>query len=196
MPRVKQRTPEMRDHVLSAALGLLTREGFSGFTTRSIAREAATSTPAVYELFGDKTGLVREIFFEGFRQLRRHLGSLVHSEDPRADLVRLTLLYRNFIRQNPVLSEVMFSRPFTDFDPGPSELQASSSVRVFIVEHVRRCTDAGIIRGDETDAAHILVALVQGLASAENARRLGTTQESIDRRWALAIDAVLDGLSP
>ena len=30
---------------------------------------AATSTPAVYELFGDKAGLVRELFFEGFRML-------------------------------------------------------------------------------------------------------------------------------
>jgi hypothetical protein len=28
-----------------------------------------TSVPAVYELFGDKAGLVREIFFEGFRRL-------------------------------------------------------------------------------------------------------------------------------
>ena len=31
---------------------------------------AQTSTPAVYELFGDKAGLVREVFFEGFRLLR------------------------------------------------------------------------------------------------------------------------------
>ena len=29
----------------------------------------------VYELFGDKWGLVREVFFEGFRLLRRYLGS-------------------------------------------------------------------------------------------------------------------------
>ncbi len=76
MPRTKQRTPELRAHVLAIAVDLLTTQGAAGFTARSIAREAETSTPAVYELFGDKSGLVREVFFEGFRRLRRHLGTL------------------------------------------------------------------------------------------------------------------------
>ena len=194
MPRAKQRTPELRDHVLSVAVELLVREGVAGFTTRSVARQAGTSTPAVYELFGDKRGMVREVFFEGFRLLRRRLENLADSDDPRSDLIQLVEIYRNFISENPVLSEVMFSRPFTDFEPGPSELEASSSVRIFIVERVRRCIDAGILHGDESDIAHVLVSLLQGLAAAENARRLGTSHESIDRRWALAVNAVLDGL--
>jgi AcrR family transcriptional regulator len=194
MPRRKQRTPELRDHVLSVAVALLARDGVAGFTTRSVALAAETSTPAVYELFGDKGGLVRAVFFEGFRLLRARLETLADSADPRRDLVALLALYRTFISENRVLSEVMFSRPFTDFEPGESELEASSSVRIFIVEHVRRCIDAGLLQGDETDIAHVLVALTQGLAAAENARRLGTTQASIDRRWALATAALLDGL--
>jgi AcrR family transcriptional regulator len=195
VPRPKQRTPQLRDHVLSVALQLLARDGVAAFTTRSVARESHTSTPAIYELFGDKSGLVREMFFEGFRMLRRQLGAFVESDDPRADLVQLMTLYRNFISENPVLAEVMFSRPFTDFAPSPSELKASSSVRTFIIARVRRCIDARLIRGDETDIAHVLVALVQGLAAAESTRRLGSSRKSVDRRWALAIDTVLEGLS-
>jgi hypothetical protein len=68
-------------------------------------------------------------------------------------------------------------------------------VRAFIVERVRRAIDAGILHGDETDVAHVLVALVQGLVAAENTERLGSTPASIDRRWSLAVNAVLDGLS-
>jgi hypothetical protein len=90
----------------------------------------------------------------------------------------------------------MFSRPFADFDPGPDELRAGSSVREFIVGRVRRCTGAGILDGDDTDIAHVLVALAQGLAAQESAGWLGTSQASRDRRWGLAIRAVLDGLSP
>ncbi|HWE67547.1 MAG TPA: TetR/AcrR family transcriptional regulator [Acidimicrobiales bacterium] len=195
MPRPKQRTAALRDHVLVVALDRLSREGVGGFTARGVALDAETSTPAVYELFGDKWGLVRALFFEGFRQLRQHLGTLVDSEDPRADLVQLVALYRQFIRENPVLCEVMFSRPFTDFDPGPSEVEASGSVRVFVVEHVGRCIATGSLHGDETDAAHVLVALLQGLAAAERAGRLGTSQESIDRRWDLATTSLLHGLS-
>src|ERR1700733_1459781 len=195
MPRIKQRPPELRDHVLSVALDLLARDGVAAFTTRSVASASHTSTPAIYELFGDKSGLVREIFFEGFRKLRRQLGQAGESDDPRADLVALVGLYRSFIRHNPVLAEVMFSRPFSDFSPTGAEVKAGSSVRTFIVARVRRCIDAGIIAGDETDIAHVLVALVQGLAAAESTRRLGNSRKSIERRWQLAVDAVLDGFS-
>jgi AcrR family transcriptional regulator len=197
MPRPKQRTPELRDHVLSVALQLLANDGVAAFTTRSVARESHTSTPAIYELFGDKSGLVREMFFEGFRMLRRQLDQAGESSDPRADLVQLVGHYRDFIRQHPVLTEVMFSRPFSDFAPTPAELSAGNNVRTLIVARVRSCIDAGVIRsGDETDIAHVLVALVQGLAATENSRRLGSNRKSIERRWALAIDAVLAGLSP
>ena len=64
------------------------------------------------------------------------------------------------------------------------------------VERVRRGVEAGVLDGDETDLAHAIVALVQGLALAENARRLGTSAKSIERRWQLAIDALLAGLAP
>jgi AcrR family transcriptional regulator len=195
VPRPKQRTSQLRDHVLSAALDLLAREGVAGFTARSVAREAATSTPAIYELFGDKGGLLREVFFAGFRLLGNDLRTLPTSAHPRADLVQLIEAYRRFMRENPVLSQVMFSRPFSDFDPSFSELQASSAVRELIVERVRRCIDAGALVGDETDLAHVLVALAQGLAAAESAGRLGATQESIDRRWELGIESMLRGLA-
>jgi AcrR family transcriptional regulator len=194
VPRPKQRTPELRDHVLAAAIGLLARDGVSGFTARGVAREAQTSTPAVYELFGDKGGLIRELFFEGFRLLRHHLEAFVETEDPRADVIQIVELYRGFIRENRVLSEVMFAHPFTDFEASRSELGAAGSVRRFVVERVRRCIDAGLMQGDGADIALVLITLTEGLAAAENASRLGATQESIDRRWILAVEAMLDGL--
>jgi AcrR family transcriptional regulator len=195
VPRAKQRTPALRDRLVSVSVELLEREGVAAVTTRGVADAAQTSTPAVYELFGDKRGLVREVFFEGFRLLRRSLDTLGDSDDTRADLVRLVEIYRGFLRANPELSQVMFSRPFLDFEPGPAELRATSSVRTFIVERVRRAVDAGVLYGDETDLAHALVSLVQGLAAAEQARRLGTSRASIQRRWALAVNALLDGFS-
>lgn len=196
MPRTKQRTPALRDRVLQVAVTMLASEGVAGFTTRRVAQEADTSPPAVYELFGDKAGLVREMFFEGFRMLRRSFDQLDETPDPRADLVRVIETLRAFVRRNPVLAEVMFSRPFADFDPGPSGLEAGSAVRLFVVGRVRRCLDAGILAGDATDVAHVLVSLTQGLAATEMAGWLGTSKASIARRWRLAIEAVLDGLRP
>jgi AcrR family transcriptional regulator len=193
MPRAKQRTPELRDRVLLHSVDLLARDGVTGFTARRIAREAATSIPAVYELFGDKAGLLREVFFEGFRLLRQRLDQLPRTDDPRADLIALAGAYRDFIHKHPVLAQLMFSRPFADFDPNESELRAGASVRKLIVERVRAAIDARVLRGDATDLSHIFVATVQGLAAADLDGRLGSSRASIDRRWRLAIDAMIAG---
>lgn len=193
MPRAKQRTPELRNRVLAAAVDLLAEEGAAGLTARTLATRADTSPPALYEMFGDKSGVVRELYFEGFRQLSNELATSAESADPVGDLWTLAAAYRRFIRANRELAEVMFSRPFTDFAPGPDELAATSSVHVTIVARVRRCIEAGRLRGDETDVAHVLVVLVQGMAFAEASGRLGTSTESVERRWRLAIGAALNG---
>ena len=193
MPRVKQRTPQLRDRMLEAAVELLSEEGAAGLTARALAARAGTSAPALYELYGDKAGVVRELYFEGFRRLSAVLAASREGPDPVADLWVLAGEYRRFVRDNRTLAEVMFSRPFSDFSPGSDELAATASVRKLIVGRVRRCRDLGRLYGDETDVAHVLVALVQGMAFAEAAGRLGTTTESVERRWRLAVGAVLKG---
>ena len=137
--------------------------------------------------------MVRELYFEGFRRLLADLSSLAETDDPMSDLWALATGYRRFMRANRALTDVMFSRPFTDFSPGPDELAATSSVRVLIVARVRRCIDAGRLRGDETDVAHVFVAMIQGMGFAEAAGRLGTSTESVERRWRLAIGTLFNG---
>lgn len=191
MPRAKLRTPELRDRLLHAAIDTLVIDGIAGFTTRRVAHSADTSVPAVYELFGDKAGLVREIFFESFRRLAAQLGEVPASTDTRADLDALITTFRTFVRSNPVLVEVMFSRPFADFDPGPAEQAAGTAVRTAITNRVRRCVDAGDLQGDPTDLGHIIIALAQGLARQETAGWLGQSRESVDRRWNTAFARLL-----
>jgi AcrR family transcriptional regulator len=194
MPRTKQRTPELRDRVLAVALDLLAEEGAGGLTARALAARAGTSAPAVYELFGDKAGVVREVYFTGFRMLFATLSDAPGTGDPVGDLRAVAGAYRSFIGRHRSLAEVMFSRPFSDFSPGPDELKATSSVRVLVVDRVERCVGAGALHGDVTDVAHVLVALIQGMAFAEAAGRLGRSPASVERRWALALDAALRGL--
>jgi AcrR family transcriptional regulator len=196
VPRAKQRTGQLREHIVQVAVAMLAADGVGGFTTRRVAEQAQTSPPAVYELFGDKTGLVREVFFEGFRLLGDCFGRLRESDDPRADLLRTVQVFRAFARDNPVLTQVMFSRPFADFDPGPAEVEAGAATREFIVHRVRRCIHAGIIDGDPADIAHGLLALAQGLAMQEAAGWLGSSTASVNRRWNLAVHALLAGLAP
>jgi AcrR family transcriptional regulator len=195
VPRVKQRTPELRTKVLHAAMDTLVADGVTGFTTRRVAQAAHTSTPAVYELFGDKAGLVREMFFHAFRQLGERFDQLGVTDDPRRDLAEVIKTVRGFVVDHPALGQLMFSRPFADFNPGPRERSAGDKTREFVVGRVRRCIDAGVFEGDETDIAHIVLGLARGLATQEAAGWLGSSQESIERRWKLAIDALFAGLA-
>jgi AcrR family transcriptional regulator len=193
MPRTKQRTPQMRERVLSTALDLLADEGPAGLTMRSLAAKADTSAPAVYELFGDKSGVVRELYFEGFRKLAAELAAVPETADPLSDLWNLTTAYRRFVRNDRALADVMFAQPFADFLPGPDEQASAGSVSLLMAARVRRCIEQGRLRGDETDVALVLVALVQGMAFAEASGRLGNSTESIERRWRLAVGTALNG---
>lgn len=194
MPRPKQRTPELRDRVLQVAVSTLNEDGLSGFTTRRVAELAGTSVPAVYELFQDKSGLLRAVFFEGFRMLSRRLLAVPETDEAVADVQRLIPVFRRFCLDYPALARVMFSRPFQDFEPGPEEL-ASPSVREIFVGRIKRCTDAGLLTGDPVDIAHVLLALAQGLAVQEGGRWLGKSKASVNRRWEVGVTGILRGFA-
>jgi AcrR family transcriptional regulator len=193
VPRPKQRTEALHERGLASALAVLDEDGVGGLTTRTVARRANASVPAIYEVFGDKAGLIREVFFEGFRMLGDDLSALPPATDPLEALRNLADAFRAFILANPVLAQVMFSRPFADFDPTKDEAKAGVKVRKIFVQHVRAAVDAGLLSGDPTDIALILFTVVEGLAAAENAHRLGTSKQSTTRRWHLALNTLLKG---
>src|ERR1700759_112463 len=195
MPRPKQRTPELRHRVLQGAGSTLSEDGVSGFTARRVAEQADASVPAVYELFGDKSGLVRAVFFEGFRMLGRRLLAVPETDDAVADVQRLIPVFRRFCLDYPALARAMFSRPFQDFDPAPEELAASPSVREIFVSRIKRCTDAGLLTGEPVDIAHVLLALAQGLAVQEGGRWLGKSKASVNRRWEVGVTGILRGFA-
>jgi AcrR family transcriptional regulator len=196
MPRTKQRTPELKERLLRSAIARLETDGLPGLTVRRVAGDARTSAPALYELFGDRAGLVGAIFDEGFRRLAERLAKSPETADPVADLRSCIAAFRAFVLANPALAEVMFSRPFTDFDPGPDELAGARATRELIVTRVERCVGAGRLAGDPIDISHVLFALARGLAAQEASGLLGAGAATRERRWSLSLDAVLAGLAP
>jgi len=196
VPRTKQRTKDLRERGAATALAVLAEEGVTGLTTRNVARRANASVPAIYEVFTDKAGLIRAVFLQGFEMLADALAAPPPTDDPLDGLRHLAEGYRAFVVANPVLAQVMFSRPFADFDPTTVEEEAGVAVREIFVERVRAAVDAAQIVGDPRDIALVFFALVGGLAAAESARRLGSSSQSTDRRWTLGVTALFAGLTP
>lgn len=196
MPRLKQRTNALRERGVASALAVLAEEGVAGLTTRTVARRAQASVPAIYEVFGDKGGIIREVFFQGFRLLGDDLSKIPPAADPLEALRQLCQAFRQFVVANPVLAQIMFSRPFVDFEPTAEDNKAGLKVSKLFVEYARGAVDAGLLVGNPIDIAHVFFAFVEGLAAAESAQRLGRSKQSTDRRWRLGLDALISGLSP
>jgi AcrR family transcriptional regulator len=196
VPRRKLRTEALRERGVASALAVLAEEGVAGLTTRAVAHRANASVPAIYEVFGDKAGLIREVFVEGFRMLGEQLSEVPSASDPIEALRRVSESFRQFVLANPVLAQTMFSRPFVDFAPTADDNKAGLSVSKVFVRHSRAAVDAGAFAGDPIDIAHLFFAVVEGLASAESANRLGGSKRSVDRRWRFGLDVLIAGLKP
>jgi AcrR family transcriptional regulator len=196
MPRPKQRTPELAETVLRAGLRLVADDGVGALTARRLAADAGTSPAAVYELFGDKAGVVRALFFSGFERLGEHLGEPSEDGTPLERLLDLAQRYRGFLIAHPSLAAIMFSQPFATFDPAPEEQAAGTAVRDRVLLAVRAAVDAGALAGDPVDIGHAYVSLIQGLAAAECAHRLGSSDAAVQRRWDASVTALLRGFGP
>jgi AcrR family transcriptional regulator len=175
---------------------LLAEQGPAALTVRRLAERAGTSPSAVYGLFGDKGGLVEEMFHEGFRRLATRFAQIGHTDDPLADLRALGEAFRDNARANPHLYDLMFGHLFPQFDPAERIQTFAMATFQALVDAVQRCTDAGLLGGGEAmGIASILFAQVHGLASLELAGWLGPAEQA-DRVWQSALGVTMDGLRP
>ena len=196
MGRPKLRTADVRDDALRCALDLLEQEGPPAVSARRVAASAGTSTAALYEFFGDKAGLLRAAYGEGFAALRDALDAVERRRRPPArarGAARRRAALR--ARERPMLFELMYSRPFAEFSPGPADRDAAVGVYRTIVG--ARCGSwlrAAGHAASATEAAHVLVAAHRGFVMTELAGIAGNSRASIDARYRRGVDAVLDGL--
>ncbi|GIG67960.1 TetR/AcrR family transcriptional regulator [Phytomonospora endophytica] len=194
MPRPRNRDyAELRRDLVDAGGRLLAEEGPSALSTRRVAQQVGVSTTAVYSLFGDKGGLVREMFLAGFERLAEAFDAVPRTGDPLADLLALGTAYRASALANPHLYELMFGRPVPEFTP---DAETGARIRPTfdaLVAAAARCVDAGVLTGNPYDVAVQLNALVHGLSGLELRGALGPPDEA-GAHWERAIASMVRGL--
>lgn len=135
---------------------------------RRLASEAGTSTTAVYSLFGGKSGLVRELYIEGFRRLGDWLEQVQPTEDTLGDLRRLAHAYRQSALANRNYYSIMFGRAVPGFEPDEQAREYSQRSLLPLQSVVARGAREGMFgehSAEEVTAA--AWALVHGLVSLE-----------------------------
>jgi len=163
----------LREALVQAAVGILSREGLDAVGMRSAARAAGVSSAAPYHHFGSKEGLLAAVAAEGFRRLAASQREVAPAgEDLASELVRANALgraYVRFARTHPELYRLMFGRYIEDRAAYPELLEAVESSYVDIEASIESVL-ARRGRADVTTRTALNAAwsVVHGLASLLN----------------------------
>ena len=165
MSRPKIYGESLRKQLISLAAEKIADGGPDAVSLRRLARDAGTSTTAIYTIFGSKDDLVAEVLAAAGASLTAAQDGVPTTDDPLADFAELGRSYRRWALEQPALYAVMFGRT------GLREVIAGAALDVAmrpLLEAVRRCMDAGVLRAaDPREAALSIWASVHGLVSLE-----------------------------
>ncbi|MFI5658833.1 TetR/AcrR family transcriptional regulator [Streptomyces sp. NPDC051684] len=130
----QRRDPAIRALLIDAAARILAESGMAALTTRRLAAETSRSTMAIYTHLGSMEQVQHAVRVEGFARLAA-ADTIPSSQDPVADLARISDAYFIFGLSQPHLYRAMFiDRPVQDDDAGAAAFDR-------IVDTVRRCID-------------------------------------------------------
>jgi AcrR family transcriptional regulator len=170
MGRPREHDESTRAALLEATERLIARNGAAALSVRAVAREADTTTRAVYSLFGSKDGLLVEALAgRAFEFLHDEIGRLEETDDPAADLVAIgVLVFRRLVLEHPGLYRIAFQRVIPGLGAGPDLTEARQRAWYQLLGRIARLEAAGGLgKTSVEEAAIALIAMFEGLSNAE-----------------------------
>jgi len=160
---------DVRRRLIEVAADILSEDGPAALSARRLARDAGTSTMAVYTHFGGMPGLVRAVVAEGFARLYARVAEVEETEDPLADLIGSAAAYRAHALADPHLFSVMFgSASLGQYRLTTQELEVGLAAFDQLAAIVARVMAAGAIRqGDARAVAGQFWAALHGYVMIE-----------------------------
>jgi AcrR family transcriptional regulator len=177
--------------LLAAAEATIQTRGIGALSLRELARDAGTTTRAVYSLYGSKDGLLGALGARAFELLLQGLEALPTSGDPREDLVEAALMFRQFALTHPALFSLSIQHP----DPSlwPRFRSAASDALAVLHKRVEPLADAGSLGGRSVlEATLQFHSLCEGVAAVE-LRGISLPPDP-EQFWRNAFHALITGL--
>ncbi len=192
MGRPREHDEQTANALLHAAERTIEEDGIGTLSLRELARDADTTTRAVYSLFGSKEALLGALGTRAFELLQAGLKALPETDDPRDDLVEAGLMFRRFALEHPALFSIGIQR--TEPSLWPRFRPAASEALAALHRRVEPLANAGLLGGRSVpDAATQFHALCEGLAALE----LRRTPLAPDPKqfWRTAIHTLIAGFA-
>lgn len=189
----------LRAEILAAAAALLAETGSEeAVSIRAVAQRVGVSSPAIYLHFADKEALLAEVCNQVFAALDAAMEqAAATAEDPMDSLRQRGLAYVRFAIANPEHYRlVTMRRPVDGEGISPNDAMLAEGPFAHLLEAIRRCQDAGLMRADEEPFALGLVlwAAAHGIASLIIAKP-GLPWPPLDEVIARTIDSIGCGLA-
>ncbi|WP_024806576.1 TetR/AcrR family transcriptional regulator [Nocardia sp. BMG51109] len=147
-----------RQRILEVATGILERGGAEAVSTRSVAAAAGIRAASLYQLFGDKDGLLAALAIHGFDLYLAEKQALAHIGDPVGDMRHAWDMHVDFGLRHPALYVLMYG---TD-RPGRRP-PAADEARELLLKFLDRMAAAGRLRLPPALAARLLLASITGV---------------------------------
>ncbi|WP_327665148.1 TetR/AcrR family transcriptional regulator [Streptomyces sp. NBC_00498] len=149
MSTLKRASSDVRRSLLREAARVLSEEGPAALSTRRLAKQAGTSTMAVYTHFGSMLELVRAVTREGFDRFRSQVEAVAANDDPVAELAELCRVYQAFARAEPDVYAVLFGgSTVAGFELTEEDRTMGVDVLRCPRDAIRRCITAGRFHSD------------------------------------------------
>jgi AcrR family transcriptional regulator len=145
---------DLKNALIKAGIDILSKEGIEGLSLRKVAQRAGVSHNAPYSHFTDKQSLIAAISTEGFKQLYGELGIAIASYqgDPRSQLREGAWAYVQFAMNNTDTFKIMFSGVLEKEKEYPAFVEISQKTFERVVDIVRACQAAGVLRSTSPEA--------------------------------------------
>lgn len=193
MGRPKEHDTDTGEALLDTSEQIIQTDGMTGLSVRRVARQAGTTTRAVYAVFGSKEGLVVALGKRAFDLLGRGLDELSASEDPARDLVEAgVVVFRTMTVNHPALFKIGIQHRDVPSHLVEQFRSAARSALGRLRTRVERLHEHNALGGRSIDeGACQFHALCEGLASLEMRGLLPLGEE--ERMWREALSALIDG---
>ena len=194
MGRPKEHDEATRSALLEAAERLLAEGGPDALSIRRVSDAAATSTRAVYSLFGGKDGLLRALYQAMFQDLRQRVLAVPETRDALGDLVRVGVDgFRAQALARPHLFRLAFEWPRRRSSTTDEDRREAQAAFDALLARVTRVSAAP--GGAEARRFAIgFHALCQGLASGELGGFLAANDQDPLKVWRDTLAAYAKGL--
>ncbi|WP_305784600.1 TetR/AcrR family transcriptional regulator [Symbioplanes lichenis] len=175
-----------RQQIIDVAAAILESEGVQAVSTRTVATAAGIRAASLYQLFGDKDGLLEALALHAFDLYLAEKSALTMTGDPIDDVRRGWDMHVDFGLRHPALYVLMFGTDRPGRRP-PAVAEAES----LLLRFLERIAAAGRLRVPVTLAAQLAMAAITGATLT----LIGTPEADRDPQLAARMrDTLVDSL--